>query len=674
MTKEVTLTIDGKEVTVPAGMLVVDAAKKAGIDIPVFCYHPKMEPVGMCRMCLVEIGRPAFDRATGEPVMEDGQPKINWGWKLETSCTNPVSEGMVVKTTSEKAKQGQNGMLEFLLTSHPLDCPVCDKGGECLLQDLTLAHGPDKSRFTFDEKHHAQKHVPLGDSIWLDRERCIQCGRCVRFQSDIAGEPVLDFDFRGRKTEIVTTSDPGFDSVFSGNTTDICPVGALTTDNFRFGARPWELDATASICAECPVGCNTVLNTRREARSGGKIVVKRVMPRQNEQVNETWICDKGRFAEFNIDARVTEPFIGNEVSEWNDTLALAAEKLGAAKADSIFLADGSLPNEDLYSMKALADAVGGKALLYSQTGGGALTTKFGMAPGAGFGQMGAETAILVVAADLYEAAPIWWLRVKQAADRGATLIVATQAETRLDKFANAVVRYEAGGAVNALGSAEIKDAFAKAENTIILFGNEGMDLAASQELAEACADMLPKKQGLIGVWADANTQGAWEIGYEPVANLATTLKGKTVYVAGADALVTAAIEAADFVIAQTASMTEASQKADVLVPFQTISERDGTFTSGERRVQRFYAAVPPIGESLPGFVITAQIAEKMGVTLEGVSAAVVFENLAEKVAGFAGLNYEKLAEVSEQWPSIGGTCYENKQGLGAQLPMTVTTR
>jgi len=214
MSKEVTLTIDGKEVTVPAGSLVVDAAKKAGIDIPVFCYHPKMEPVGMCRMCLVEIGRPAFDRATGEPEMEDGKPKINWGWKLETSCTNPVSEGMVVKTTSEKAVKGQNDMLEFQLASHPLDCPVCDKGGECLLQDLTLAHGSAESRYRFDEKRHSEKHVALGDLIWLDRERCIQCGRCVRFQSEIVGEAVLGFEERGAHTQIMTTSEPGFDSDF----------------------------------------------------------------------------------------------------------------------------------------------------------------------------------------------------------------------------------------------------------------------------------------------------------------------------------------------------------------------------------------------------------------------------------------------------------------------------
>ncbi|MBT3337709.1 MAG: molybdopterin-dependent oxidoreductase [Anaerolineae bacterium] len=652
MSKEVKLTIDGKEVTVPAGSLVVDAAKKVGIDIPIFCYHPKMEPAGMCRQCLVEIGRPAFDRATGEPVMEEGKQKINWGWKLETSCTNPVSEGMVVLTQSEKAKKGQNDILEFQLTSHPLDCPVCDKGGECLLQDMTLAHGSSESRYRFDEKRHAQKHVALGESIWLDRERCIACGRCVRFQSDLVGEAVLDFDMRGAKSEIVTTSEPGFDSVFSGNTTDICPVGALTTANFRFGARPWEMEATASICGECPVGCNTMLDTRRDAKSGGKVIVKRVMPRQNEAVNETWICDKGRFADFSNADRVLEPAIDGKAVEWTEAIGAAAEKLGAAKGDAVFLADGSLSNEDLYTMKVLADAAGAKAMLYSQVGGGALTTKSGS-----YGGSGAGDVILVIGGDLYKEAPIFWLRAKQAVDRGATLIVATEAETRLDAFATTVVRDLAQGLEAA------KKAFAKAENTAVLYSGD-------DALAQSCADLNPKS--LIGVWADANTQGAWEMGYEAIADL-SALKGKTVYVAGGDLLVAGAVEAADFVVAQTASMTEASQKAGMTLPSQTVSERDGTFTSGERRVQRFFAAVQPMGEALPGFIITAQIAEKMGVTLEGVSAEVVFADLAEKVAGFAGLSYESLAVVdAEERLSIGGTCYENEQGLGAQLSAVST--
>ena len=168
MANMVSLTIDGQSIMVPAGTLIVNAAKKIGIDIPVFCYHPKMEPVGMCRQCLVEVGRPVMDRATGQPVLEDGKPKISFGAKLETACTTPVSEGMLVLTRSDKARASQKEILEFLLTSHPLDCPVCDKGGECPLQNLTMAHASPQSRYIYDEKSHAGKHVPLGDLIWLD--------------------------------------------------------------------------------------------------------------------------------------------------------------------------------------------------------------------------------------------------------------------------------------------------------------------------------------------------------------------------------------------------------------------------------------------------------------------------------------------------------------------------
>jgi NADH-quinone oxidoreductase subunit G len=290
MDKLINLKIDGRDVSVPAGTLVVDAAKLAGITIPVFCYHPKLEPVGMCRMCLVDIGRPAVDRATGQPMLnDDGTPKITFGPKLETACTTPVSEGMVVWGATEKVMAARKDVLEFLLTSHPLDCPVCDKGGECPLQNQTMAFGPGVSRFLFDEKNHLEKHVPLGDLIYLDRERCIQCARCVRFSDQLAGDPVIGFYDRGRQLEIVTYSEPGFDSIFSGNTTDICPVGALTTVDFRFGARPWEMSSSSSICTHCPVGCNISYSVRREAKSKGRCVVKRVLPRQNEAVNEIWI-------------------------------------------------------------------------------------------------------------------------------------------------------------------------------------------------------------------------------------------------------------------------------------------------------------------------------------------------------------------------------------------------
>ena len=337
MEKQVTLKIDGRSVTVPEGTLIVDAAKQLGIVIPVFCYHPKLKPAGMCRVCLVDVGRPQLDRASGAPVLnEDGTPKIVFGPKLETACTTPVSEGMVVWGATEKVMEARKEVLEFLLTSHPLDCPVCDKGGECPLQNLTMKFGPAESRFEFDEKSHNQKRVPLGELIILDRERCIHCGRCVRFQEQIVDDPVIGFYNRGRALEIRTYSDPGFDSIFSGNTTDICPVGALTTADFRFGARPWEMKDKASICTQCPVGCNITYNVRREARKDGRTVIKRVMPRQNEAVNEIWICDKGRFTYHYYESpeRLTAPLIrrGDELvqTSWDEAIRYAAQQVKAA--------------------------------------------------------------------------------------------------------------------------------------------------------------------------------------------------------------------------------------------------------------------------------------------------------------------------------------------------------
>ena len=692
MTKQVTLTIDGVQVAVPDGTLIVDAAKKVGIDIPVFCYHPKMEPAGMCRMCLVEIGRPMIDRGTGEPVLdEDGSLKMQFWPKLETACTNTVSEGMAVLTQSEKAKKEQKDIIEFLLTSHPLDCPVCDKGGECPLQNLTMEHGSGESRFLFNDKLKMDKHVPLGNLIFLDRERCILCGRCVRFQREVAGEAVLAIDERGRGSEIISVSEPGFDSVFSGNTTDICPVGALTTADFRFGARPWELKSAASICGQCPVGCNVTFNTRREARADGKVVIKRVMPRQNEQVNETWICDKGRYAYHFAESkdRLAKPFVSKDgklkAASWDKATQLVAEKLGKAGKDTVVLASGRLANEDLFNLKSLADGLSGAAVLYTDMGGGNLVTQVGVGRGTNFSDMGQGDAILVVASDLYEEAPIWWLRVKQAADRGATLIVANARETKLDKFANFVVRYANGDEVKAVqdlgGKSKIAEAFAKAENAIVFFGSDGLGLEGSTNVAAACADLLVKtghigkaNNGLIGVWPKANDQGAWEIGFRPEVDLAKALKGKTVYIVGADPGLKKALRGAKFVVVQGLFTTATAELADVVLPAQAHTERDGTFTSGERRVQRFYPPVPPRSETKPDYVITAEIAEQLDIELEGSSPVLVFEKLAASVKDFEGLSYGKLAEVSEQWPIVGrgdlyygGTTYENTQGLGVQL-------
>jgi NADH-quinone oxidoreductase subunit G len=723
MTKSlVTLTIDGIEVKVPEGTLIVDAAKKVGIDIPIFCYHPKLHSVGMCRMCLVEIGRPARDRSTGEPILdENGQQVINFGPNLETSCTTPVGEGWVIRVNSEKARAGRKQIIEYILTSHPLDCPICDKGGECPLQNQTMEHGPGTSRFLFDEKIRLDKHVPLGELIFLDRERCIQCARCVRFQEDVVGDPVLGFTNRGRRLEIITSSDPGFDSYFSGNTTDICPVGALTTADFRFGARPWELNASASICPHCPVGCNLTLNTRREARVEGRQVIKRVMPRQNEHVNEIWICDKGRFAHHfaSSEERLTKPMVrvNDELVEvsWDEAFARATEGLKEAlnrsKEGLVGIAGGRASNEDLFLFHRLITGLGGQTVLDDDLAGGDMTQETGVGRGTDLGELGSGDVVMVIASDLHEEAPVWWLRLKQAAERGVQLIVANARPTSLEKYAAHTIRYPYKRAVHtALGFlqavseradlSQFKDKslqkaarlFAKAENAIIFYGGEGLDHTGSEALAQACASLLSitghvgrANNGLIAVWPRANSQGAWDVGLRPSpSGLAKTLEqASTAYVMGADPVADdASLEGIlgedTFLIVQELFLTPTAKMADVVFPARSFIEREGTFTSGEHRVQRFYPAVLPTGETKSDWRIVMSLANAMGIEMDYPSAAAVMLDVAESVAEYKGLSYQALSEVEPQWPHVGdrslpfgGTAFENTQGLGVQIGPTM---
>lgn len=704
MANDVKLTIDGKSVVVPAGTLIVDAAKEIGIDIPVFCYHPKMDPVGMCRMCLVDVGRPMVDRSTGQPVLgEDGKPKFQFGPKLETACTTPVSEGMVVIGLSDKVKEARSNVLELLLTSHPLDCPVCDKGGECPLQNLTVEFGPGTSRFDFDAKKHNDKHLPLGELIYLDRERCIQCGRCVRFQKELVDDPVIGFYQRGRSLEIMTNSVPGFDSIFSGNTSDICPVGALTTADFRFGARPWELKSASSICNHCAVGCNLTYNTRREARSDGRVVIKRAMPRQNESVNEIWICDKGRFGYHFTEQpdRLKEPMIrvnGKlEPASWDEALEYASRRLRAYGFNFTALAGGRLSNEDLYSLKELTDNLHGKAYLYSRMAGGDLVSLAGYTSPDGLTKLGKGTAILVAASDLHQEAPVWWLQIRNAVRRGARLIVVNGRGSRLDKFADASIRYHYGREAETImglipgtdGAGETGRIISEAENLVVLFGSDGLGFEGSKDLSAACAILLQKSghlgkagSGLVPVWQRANDQGAWDIGYRPSDDLEKVLStADAVYIAGADPAgdnpaYQNALNDSGFVIVQELFLTETAKLADVVFPVQSLVEREGSFTNGLRRVQRFTPVVEKIEGTRPDFQVTAQVRQKVvHSNLEIGSAGQMFMVMTSHLPDYQELSYARLAETIPQRPIIGrsdlyygGTAYENRQGLGKQLP------
>src|SRR3954452_3319165 len=298
----VTVTIDERSVHVPRGTGLVEPAAAAGIEIPVFCYEPRLgEAIGACRMCLVEV--------------EGGPPKPQAG------CTLTALDGMVVKTarTSEMARVGQNATLEFILVNHPLDCPVCDKGGECPLQDLTFRYGPGNTRMTF-EKRTFEKPIPISPAISIDRERCILCYRCTRFSESVSEDNQLVALNRGAQSVIATFEDDPYRAPFSGNVIELCPVGALTSTQYRFEARPWEIQNVPTFCGLCPVGCNISATTRE-----GK--VKRIMSRNHPEVDEGWLCDKGRFAFAHLGARdrITAPRrrLGAQAfapTSWDDAL------------------------------------------------------------------------------------------------------------------------------------------------------------------------------------------------------------------------------------------------------------------------------------------------------------------------------------------------------------------
>jgi len=328
-TDQVTLTVDGQSVTVPKGTLILDAAKKVGIDIPIFCSHPKMAPVAVCRMCLVEVEK---------------MPK------LQPACAVYVAEGMVVKTTTEQVSKYQKGVLEFLLINHPLDCPICDKGGECPLQDQTYQYGPGASRYEFT-KAHFDKAVPLSDKIVLDRERCILCWRCTRFSEEISGERELALIQRGVHTIIGTFNDEPAQSNYQGNWTEICPVGALTSRQYRFISRPWHLDRTASVCPGCSMGCNIQIDARSNR-------IGRFQSRENLAVDDGWLCDFGRYSFPNFQRneqerpRVRRNGSLEEVS-YDEAIAFTADALKQAAGQVAGWASPADTNEELFLFRRL---------------------------------------------------------------------------------------------------------------------------------------------------------------------------------------------------------------------------------------------------------------------------------------------------------------------------------
>jgi NADH-quinone oxidoreductase subunit G len=331
----VNVTVDGRAVAVPRGTNLIEAAKQAGVEVPHYCYHRNLSIAGNCRMCLVEVGTPKLTPEKKPELGPDGQPVIAFMPKLQIACNTPVSEGMVCLTRSPKVEKARQGVMEFLLINHPLDCPICDQAGECRLQEFAVDYGKGGSRFV-ENKVKKPKRVPLGPKIMLDNERCIMCSRCERFMREVAKQDCLGFVSRGGKVELTCYPERWPNTNYDLNIVDICPVGALTSTDFRFRMRPWFLKETRSICPHCANGCNTLVWTRNN-------VVYRQTPRDNDAVNMSWMCDYGRLNYKYIDdpKRLKVPTLGGEPTTWTKALHAAAEGLSALGKAGALAAVGS---------------------------------------------------------------------------------------------------------------------------------------------------------------------------------------------------------------------------------------------------------------------------------------------------------------------------------------------
>lgn len=344
----VTITIDGREIQVPKGMNVIEAGKQIGVEIPHYCYHPKLTVAGNCRMCLIEMGMTEKDRATGNVILDDqGKAKIRWIPKPQIGCTTEAVDGLHIRTQSDLVKDCRNGVMEFLLVNHPLDCPICDQAGECTLQEYATDYGRGYSRFV-DEKNVKPKHTELGPRVTLDDERCILCSRCVRFMQEIAKDDVLGFIDRGSYSTLTCYPERKLDSNYSLNTVDICPVGALTSTDFRFKMRVWFLKRVKSICTESSVGVNTWVWARE-----GKVY--RVTPRDNDEVNDCWMSDSGRdlYKQIEAPTRLNEYRVNGNKRPLISTLEHTAEFLKAGK--TAIVASAQMTVEEQFLLKKIAE-------------------------------------------------------------------------------------------------------------------------------------------------------------------------------------------------------------------------------------------------------------------------------------------------------------------------------
>ena len=698
---DVTFSIDGREVIAPEGVMLVDGAKYGDVEIPVFCYEPKLgQPVGACRMCLVEI---------------EGIPK------LQTACSTPVKDGMVVHTQTDRVHAAQRAVVEFLLINHPLDCPVCDKGGECPLQDITYGWGPGTSRF-IEPKRHFKKPLELSPLIAIDRERCILCYRCVRFSQEISEDYQLILLERGAHSYVGTFDGHPYVAPFSGNIVELCPVGALTSRAYRFRARPWDIEGAGTVCTGCSAHCNVELTVRDER-------VMRVLARDHEGVDDGWLCDRGRFGyqAVHSDERIVEPLVreGTELmpASWEKALAAASGALKKAGARTAALADGETTNEEAFLLQRLFREGLGSGDLASRPGGELpLDVARGLAEPAlqaSIPDLEFAHAVLVLDVDPIDAGPVLDLRIRKGIRRRhVNVAVASARPTALDAQAASVLRHapgagagllvaldaalsgddgNLGGAATAAGSnaqsvrdlaAWLRDA---GEDVVIVHGD--LDEAGARALLNLAArlGLSHDGAGLLEVPSVANARGLREAGFAPghgpgyetlaepgrdahaIAEALASGELSTIWLNYADPvryhpdrpLWEKALGTAQTVIAVETVMTDSVREfADVVFPGEAYPEKDGTVTNVDGRVQRLRPAIARakgrVGGVRAGWQVIGDVAAGCGADLRVLSGAMASAQLFEAVPFYRGITLDELGGRGVRWPerSPAGTVWE----------------
>ena len=642
-------TVDGVEIEVPAGVTALQACEMAGKEIPRFCYHERLSVAGNCRMCLVEV-------SPGPP-------------KPAASCALPVADGMEIKTDSEMVKKARNGVMEFLLINHPLDCPICDQGGECDLQDQAMAYGRDGSRF--QEHKRAVKDKHMGPLVKTIMTRCIHCTRCVRFATEIAGVPELGLLGRGEHAEITTYLEKSLDSEVSANVIDLCPVGALTSKPYAFVSRPWELTKTESVDVLDAVGAAIRVDARQTE-------VLRVLPRLNEDVNEEWLADKSRYA---CDAlarqRLDRPYVRRDgklqAASWDEAFAAIAEKMTGLDGSRMAAIAGDLCDaEAMFALKALMDAKGSPNLDCRQDGAKLPASRAGYIMNSGIAGLETADAVLLVGTNPRWEAPLVNTRLRKAWLQGGATIAAVGPQINLTyPCENLGAGPETLQAI-ADGSHPFAETLKNAERPVVIVGMGALAradgdavLAAARALAETCNLVRDGWNGFNVLHTAAARVGGLDIGFVPGAggrDVAGILDGaasgdiELVYLLGADEIDMSRLGDA-FVVYQGHHGDAGAHRADVILPGAAYTEKNGTYVNTEGRVQLGRQAVQPPGDAREDWTIIRALAGAVGagldyVTLGDVRAAMAAANpVFERVDAFASADWDAFGAAGAMDPA-----------------------